>query len=773
MFETNDNIIKTQIIPINTLSVNNEFDVHLDTNIDIQGDTIGFVDLNLCSNINSNNEQIPIFNTIEQDETLAINGSLIDIPKGYYDLSTLLNKTGFKLKQEENNENNENIALLSYTYEQPKIFVVDSNNNKVKIYISAGRNQQSTIPNGKYTEQEYIEEIVWGMNSYWGSTASSRYCVDWSEFAYSIRLANSGETIHWINHDDTVGVFSTAHSFHFNTLASSISGDYNKYNYITFSNTNDKTICKQEWKFDRVVNFDVIEEGKNSIYMSCGPDDPKMFLITIPPGTYTQKSFYEEFCRQSSIAWPAIIQPGGIDTLDDWTEEHPFWYLQNEELNYVYLSNYDLEHSLMDYYGILHNLQTFKYFNSFTPMNMWDVQDGPMPKYTDYPEELKQWVPGYTPPINTTIIPTYHTYIDARFINFATCPQLREILGFTQEYYLNDDIKISENIANITGKKSVLQCHCSISDTTNNSLCCIPIRDPLGNNQFHDVLNSHVNVGTTHTDFLRFRFTDNLGNGIAIADNTKLLGFLELKDTVDCLEQPQTLKNLNLSCLTQDIDFETDFKDLNLINKTIKDIIIQNYSPTTTGQINSLFINNFQNPVCIFNTDQSFLYYNNVNSPISVNHFIKLLFKYPFKGNIICNICEPISIPRLFLDWDEIYCDFTNTNKLSFNIHKILRYSHAYLTNILVLSTDIKETDSSVVTLNCFPNKYQNIIHMIFPGELPYFYNSDQKYDCIKQYMKPNTYVCNRSMLSLLPSITSFEISCDVKCVILLKIQYN
>ncbi|KAK8808544.1 hypothetical protein WA158_008445 [Blastocystis sp. Blastoise] len=371
----------------------------------------------------------------------------------------------------------------------------------------------------------------------------------------------------------------------------------------------------------------------------------------------------------------------------------------------------------------------------------------------------KKYIGSYNQQHSWYFIKTNYPYDKIQITDFSTT---RKYTYTFVRYYKTDiidnSIIISENPADITQGKSMLRCHSNLVDNSSNALCSIPISNPIGNNQLHEMVNTKVHPGLTHINELWFRFSDFYGNYIKINDGTELNGFIELRDSINAMFPHETIKNLCLSCETQDIIFTKTLPTVNLEKKN--------------EQINCCYINGSPEPNFIFQTNTPYLHYSCINAPITIQQIIQLRFTKLFKGTIALCICEPEQNIVKFNDYDEVYCDFNEISTLSFQLQKNSQYQNAYLTNIQVISDNIEEKGQYKIYLYASNNYYQNILHIVNKENLPYFYNIDQSYESVKSSIKQNIYHCNRQCLYQLPKVNIYAIRSECKCIVKLTISY-
>ena len=374
-----------------------------------------------------------------------------------------------------------------------------------------------------------------------------------------------------------------------------------------------------------------------------------------------------------------------------------------------------------------------------------------------------------------------HAYTISTSIDFTQAQELQEILGFTQsQYYSEEGIIWGERTIDITRNQGMFICDTNLTDQGQNSLYSFNIHSPTGNNQFHDHVNIIVNKSLEEVQDLWFRFRDLSGQYTQINDGVVLSGFLELADRVIQASTPQTIKKLCLNCITYDDHFSTMMDSLHLHNKIIKDVIIQsdpdeaNNRYTNTHDFGTCTINGEYYPSFVFPLNEKYLCYGNINSHLTIDQQIDVRFNTPFRGNIVLNICEPVPIERRFKDYDEVYCDFTHSHALKFELPKSKRYNFQYITNIQVISYSGHSDPTQVypLSLSCYTSPYENIIHVIDSSNLPYFYTYGCKYENIQEKIIDSIYFCNRKTLKLLPNLNDFLLTCYYPCIAIITVSY-
>ena len=425
----------------------------------------------------------------------------------------------------------------------------------------------------------------------------------------------------------------------------------------------------------------------------------------------------------------------------------------------------DLDHSLFIYRGVLHNIIPNDY-NKGRAINRVKLgkETGTVPYEMQLPSNLEN-----------------HAYTHSASIDFTQAQELQEILGFTQSQYQNTDLAIwSERTIDITRNQGMFICDTNLTDQGQNSLYSFNIHSPTGNNQFHDHVNIIVNKSLEEVQDLWFRFRDLSGQYTQINDGVVLSGFLELADRVIQASTPQTIKKLCLNCITYDDHFSTMMDSLHLHNKIIKDVIIQsdpdeaNNRYTNTHDFGTCTINGEYYPSFVFPLNEKYLCYGNINSHLTIDQQIDVRFNTPFRGNIVLNICEPVPIERRFKDYDEVYCDFTHSHALKFELPKSKRYNFQYITNIQVISYSGHSDPTQVypLSLSCYTSPYENIIHVIDSSNLPYFYTYGCKYENIQEKIIDSIYFCNRKTLKLLPNLNDFLLTCYYPCIAIITVSY-
>ena len=543
----------------------------------------------------------------------------------------------------------------------------------------------------------------------------------------------------------------------------------NEDGYITYTYT---TKYSKKWVFERVYtsrellyyNVEVLE-GYNTFtfYIESDVGEQLKYEFTLPPGWYTEPQFYEYLIQQFNT------DNAGYAEMSNRSPYPDIYYILIIYLNGRWAAWHatadDLDHSLFIYRGVLHNIIPNEYYKG-RAINRVKLgkETGTVPYEMQLPSNLEN-----------------HAYTHSASIDFTQAQELQEILGFTQSQYQNTDLAIwSERTIDITRNQGMFICDTNLTDQGQNSLYSFNIHSPTGNNQFHDHVNIIVNKSLEEVQDLWFRFRDLSGQYTQINDGVVLSGFLELADRVIQASTPQTIKKLCLNCITYDDHFSTMMDSLHLHNKIIKDVIIQsdpdeaNNRYTNTHDFGTCTINGEYYPSFVFPLNEKYLCYGNINSHLTIDQQIDVRFNTPFRGNIVLNICEPVPIERRFKDYDEVYCDFTHSHALKFELPKSKRYNFQYITNIQVISYSGHSDPTQVypLSLSCYTSPYENIIHVIDSSNLPYFYTYGCKYENIQEKIIDSIYFCNRKTLKLLPNLNDFLLTCYYPCIAIITVSY-
>ena len=512
--------------------------------------------------------------------------------------------------------------------------------------------------------------------------------------------------------------------------------------------------------------------------------DKLKYEFVVSPGIYTEDDFYR-YCKN-------LFDNDHKDgTYIDLHEFGQLFYFNPCINNNLYCKWYftadDIDHSIFIYRGVLHNLKPNYMYNCY----YYDGQ--PADQYISRVKLGKD-----TMQIERHIpigIQDNRCESDVYLADFTEASELQEIFGFERSYIIGQ-VK-SDRSVDITRNQGMFICDTNLTDTSQNSLYSFNIQDPVGNNQFHDKTNVLVNKGLSDIQHISFRFRDLSNKYTHINDGALLTGFLELSDRVVKNDDAPTLKKLCLNFQSYDNHFQTTLRNLHLQDKIIKDVLIQNDIGLNNPNENikdlcTCTINNTYYPSFVFPLNEKLLYYGNINTPISIDQQIDVRFNYPFRGNVVCNICEPIPIDRRFKAYDEVYCDFSKDHVLKFELDKSKKYAYQYITRIQVMSNCglndnaglinankdcIISTDSGTsqiypLTLSSYVSPYENIIHIIDASNLPYFYTYGCKYESIKSKISNHIYYCNRQALKLLPKQNEFYLSCYYPCTVIITVSY-
>ena len=782
-----DTRIKTHIIPFHCQAKNNAFHMELSQPINVLSNAITYIDFNLRGTPST-----PLFNTITTPQVFQYDEgggpNTVNIPPGYYTVEDLFNLCNFSLIPksviEEIPESKEihPSAQGHYTpvygnYVYPEFEIVTGKNDVYATRRSGDtKYYQINIPPGTYTDATYFwtAEKMIARRLYQGNLPTTNefviHTVTITDYTITIELPKAdvapstwtclGETVDFVQ-DDANGWYYSKTDMGLIALANE--GYINfKYNYA----------YQTKWVFERVYtsrellyyNVEVLE-GYNTFtfYIESDVGEQLKYEFTLPPGWYTEPQFYEYLIQQFNTDNEGYAEMSNRSPYPD--NYYILIIYLNGSLTAWHATADDLDHSLFIYRGVLHNIIPNEYYKGRAIDRVkLGKETGTVPYEMQIPSNLEN-----------------HAYTHSASIDFTQAQELQEILGFTQSQYQNTDLAIwSERTIDITRNQGMFICDTNLTDQGQNSLYSFNIHSPTGNNQFHDHVNIIVNKSLEEVQDLWFRFRDLSGQYTQINDGVVLSGFLELADRVIQASTPQTIKKLCLNCITYDDHFSTMMDSLHLHNKIIKDVIIQsdpdeaNNRYTNTHDFGTCTINGEYYPSFVFPLNEKYLCYGNINSHLTIDQQIDVRFNTPFRGNIVLNICEPVPIERRFKDYDEVYCDFTHSHALKFELPKSKRYNFQYITNIQVISYSGHSDPTQVypLSLSCYTSPYENIIHIIDSSNLPYFYTYGCKYENIQEKIIDSIYFCNRKTLKLLPNLNDFLLTCYYPCIAIITVSY-
>ena len=779
-----DTRIKTHIIPFHCQAKNNAFHMELSQPINVLSNAITYIDFNL-----QGTPSTPLFNTITTPQVFQYDEGegpiTVNIPPGYYTVEDLFNLCNFSLipksvieeipESEEIHPSAEGHYTPVYSYTYPEFEIKNGYNHSYPTKIeSTGSYRSAVIPDGTYTDATYFwtaEKLI-AKKWYAGNLPTTDdfviHTVTITPETITIEVPEEGTLKEWTCCGETVKFFDFYSGWYYSKeqkgLLQLADDGYINYTYTTK--------YSKKWVFERVYtsrellyyNVEVLE-GYNTFtfYIESDVGEQLKYEFTLPPGWYTEPQFYEYLIQQFNTDNEGYAEMSNRSPYPD------SYYILIIYLNGRWAAWHatadDLDHSLFIYRGVLHNIIPNDY-NKGRAINRVKLgkETGTVPYEMQIPSNLEN-----------------HAYTHSASIDFTQAQELQEILGFTQSQYQNTDLAIwSERTIDITRNQGMFICDTNLTDQGQNSLYSFNIHSPTGNNQFHDHVNIIVNKSLEEVQDLWFRFRDLSGQYTQINDGVVLSGFLELADRVIQASTPQTIKKLCLNCITYDDHFSTMMDSLHLHNKIIKDVIIQsdpdeaNNRYTNTHDFGTCTINGEYYPSFVFPLNEKYLCYGNINSHLTIDQQIDVRFNTPFRGNIVLNICEPVPIERRFKDYDEVYCDFTHSHALKFELPKSKRYNFQYITNIQVISYSGHSDPTQVypLSLSCYTSPYENIIHVIDSSNLPYFYTYGCKYENIQEKIIDSIYFCNRKTLKLLPNLNDFLLTCYYPCIAIITVSY-
>lgn len=781
-----DTRIKTHIIPFHCQAKNNAFHMELSQPINVLSNAITYIDFNL-----QGTPSTPLFNTITTPQVFQYDEgggpNTVNIPPGYYTVEDLFNLCNFSLipksviedipESEEIHPSAEGHYTPVYSYTYPEFEIKNGYNHFYPTRMeSTGGYKSATIPDGTYTDATYFwtaEKLIakrWYADNLPTTDDFVIHTVTITPETITIEVPEEGTLKEWTCCGETVKFFDFNSGWYYSKEQKGLI-QLNEDGYINYTYT---TKYSKKWVFERVYtsrellyyNVEVLE-GYNTftIVDKSTKGELLSYHFNLPPGWYTEPQFYEYLIQQFNTDNEGYAEMRKVTWENTSTIAFSI-YIKGKYYDNYYTAD-DLDHSLFIYRGVLHNIvPNLTSFN--TNNNMKPVKDGKQTTTVPYEMQLPSNLEN-------------HAYTFSTSIDFTQAQELQEILGFTQsQYYSEEGIIWGERTIDITRNQGMFICDTNLTDQGQNSLYSFNIHSPTGNNQFHDHVNIIVNKSLEEVQDLWFRFRDLSGQYTQINDGVVLSGFLELADRVIQASTPQTIKKLCLNCITYDDHFSTMMDSLHLHNKIIKDVIIQsdpdeaNNRYTNTHDFGTCTINGEYYPSFVFPLNEKYLCYGNINSHLTIDQQIDVRFNTPFRGNIVLNICEPVPIERRFKDYDEVYCDFTHSHALKFELPKSKRYNFQYITNIQVISYSGHSDPTQVypLSLSCYTSPYENIIHVIDSSNLPYFYTYGCKYENIQEKIIDSIYFCNRKTLKLLPNLNDFLLTCYYPCIAIITVSY-
>lgn len=724
-----DTRVKTHIIPINVQAKHNTFDIFLSQPINVLSNAITFVDLNL-----KGTPVIPVFNTINTPQIFKYqqsNGGAIttvNIQPGYYTVDELFKLCNFTFAKDiqviEVKEDPSIDPSVSYTKKEelhrPTFEVSAALGNNVYSYRMNDQYYRVIMPDGTYDDLSYFWTGFKLVN--YAHTKQSNHIyhyIEYDEATDSIKMAyKDAGTCTFLGETCTVD-YSLANKWYW----SGGNGLEKLKAYINW---------KQDWKlhdsytFKRVVNLDqyievVVREGFNTFTIVVEsldvPEDKLKFTFNVPGGIYRESTFYALLSQQFNDAH----QAAGTDLSFSLVEPGKDRYWSGARINHNYCKWYftadNLDQSLFVYRGVLHNIQPNRWYYKSTTDFLCVYNYG---KDTMTHTELIE-----VPSANN-----FNSQSNAYMLDFSSAKELQEIFGFSNSLYIGSNRKYSARAVDITRNHGMLICDTNLTDNSSNSLYAFNIENPIGNNQFHDRTSVIVNSGLEEIQHITFRFKDLGGNMVYLNDGAMLSGFLELSDIVDRNPASDTIKKLCLNFQTYDDHFQTVLPNMSIEDKIIKDVTIQ----CDTDEIDNRYkevrdlctctINNNYYPSFVFPLNEKLLYYGDINAPIDIDQQIDVRFNYPFRGNVVCNICEPSPPERRFQAYDEVYCDFTKSNNFVFSLDKATKYNYQYVTNIQVMSDCGISDQSDLVNNNpnCITGRHTPLPGFTIENDMKFYF---------------------------------------------------
>lgn len=723
-----DTRVKTHIIPINVQAKHNTFDIFLSQPINVLSNAITFVDLNL-----KGTPVIPVFNTINTPQIFKYqqsNGGAIttvNIQPGYYTVDELFKLCNFTFAKDiqviEVKEDPSIDPSVSYTKKEelyrPTFEVSAALGNNIYSYRMNDQFYRAIIPDGTYDDLSYFWTGFKLVNYAFTKQSNHIYhYIEYDEATDSIKMAYKDTgTCTFLGETCTVD-YSLANTWYW----SSGVGLEKLKAYINW---------KQDWKlhdsytFKRVVNLDqyievVVREGFNTFTIVVEsldvPEDKLKFTFNVPGGIYRESTFYALLAQQFNDAH----QAAGTDLYFALSASNDR-YGHAPRINHNYCKWYftadNLDQSLFVYRGVLHNIQPNRWYKN---------GDNELLCVYNYGKDTMT----YTELIEVPSANNFNSQSDAYMLDFSSAKELQEIFGFANSLYIGSDRKYSARAVDITRNHGMLICDTNLTDNSSNSLYAFNIENPIGNNQFHDRTSVIVNSGLEEIQHITFRFKDLGGNMVYLNDGAMLSGFLELSDIVDRNPASDTIKKLCLNFQTYDDHFQTVLPNMSIEDKIIKDVTIQ----CDTDEIDNRYkevrdlctctINNNYYPSFVFPLNEKLLYYGDINAPIDIDQQIDVRFNYPFRGNVVCNICEPSPPERRFQAYDEVYCDFTKSNNFVFSLDKATKYNYQYVTNIQVMSDCGISDQSDLVNNNpnCITGRHTPLPGFTIENGMKFYY---------------------------------------------------
>lgn len=685
-----DTRVKTHIIPINVQAKHNTFDIFLSQPINVLSNAITFVDLNL-----KGTPVIPVFNTINTPQIFKYqqsNGGAIttvNIQPGYYTVDELFKLCNFTFAKDiqviEVKEDPSIDPSVSYTKKEelhrPTFEVSAALGNNIYSYRMNDQYYKAIIPDGTYDDLSYFWTGFKLVNYAYTKTSNHIYhYIEYDEATDSIKMAyKDAGTCTFLGETCTVD-YSLANKWYW-------SKGVGLEKLKAYINWKQDFKLHDSYTFKRVANLDqyievVVREGFNTFTIVVEslsvPEDKLKFTFNVPGGIYRESTFYALLAQQFNDAH----QAAGTD-LSFGLEERKdrYWFAPRINGNYCkwYFTADNLDQSLFVYRGVLHNIQPNRWYNN---------SDNDLLCVYNYGKDTIT----YTELIEVPSANNFNSQSNAYMLDFSSAKELQEIFGFSNSLYIGSNRKYSARAVDITRNHGMLICDTNLTDNSSNSLYAFNIENPIGNNQFHDRTSVIVNSGLEEIQHITFRFKDLGGNMVYLNDGAMLSGFLELSDIVDRNPASDTIKKLCLNFQTYDDHFQTVLPNMSIEDKIIKDVTIQ----CDTDEIDNRYkevrdlctctINNNYYPSFVFPLNEKLLYYGDINAPIDIDQQIDVRFNYPFRGNVVCNICEPSPPERRFQAYDEVYCDFTKSNNFVFSLDKATKYNYQYITNIQVMS---------------------------------------------------------------------------------------
>ncbi|KAK8815274.1 hypothetical protein WA158_003486 [Blastocystis sp. Blastoise] len=812
--EEKDTRIKTHVVPIDVRCIDNQFNIHLSNSIDITKNIISYIDLNLIGS-----ESVPLFDTFTKTQIFKyintrVNGNnnvyTITLDQKNYSIPQLLELCHFDICDRPLISESPDIDSTVKIKKIPTI-TINRDDFYCEFYIAKTR-RGFNFPKGTYTDIEFWWIAVCLVSSVWldnknrlmmkydddniilyrpkttsfpipvrttGTYSLKEYANNgvFSKFIHDIPTQSSDGTIQCVINEEHDFYFPNVTSPNINMILkmenSLFTGLFDGNGTLIHTGNKPEIVLqriKNPVKHDDIFNIKTlitVEDGYNTMIVRqlSGYDGVHETTFTVPPGDYIEDEFYDllESSINNTIYTDYLNISKDAQTMDN--KDGYIIYLSckgNDSTSFTFTAT-DIEHSLFKYRGALHNIR---------PDLVYDEQ-GCFAWHVSYGKQL---LPDTPVDLNTLDLDgNYKCYTDSHHIDFSQAQELGEILGYNK---LGHDEIVNYGVHNIDSSrpKGMLIAQSNIVDNSQNSLYSFNVNNYKGNNEFHDIMNINVSPYLNTIQDIIIRYTDKNKQYVNFNNNCILRGFLEFSDTVDTIQPSETIKKLCLNCLTADTQFYAEYPTLNIQNKILKDIIIQNDTDTIQTNASKLctgYINGSYYPTFSFPLSDKYVTYSNINSPITIDHHIDLRFDELFKGNIICNICEPNGSDIRFKAYDEVYCDFSTSKNLIYELKKTNVYGYQYLTNIQIISVYGQSTDYLYpISLRCFTNEYENNIHVIDTTNLPYYYSNGIKYEGISNKINKNVYYCNRKLLKLLPHDNMFFITCDYPCVVLLTISY-